>query len=79
MQEFCQFCKNNGELERVYLSHKLKDKRNRIQCPRLREYKCKICGESGDNAHTYLHCPQRESNIFKEYLSSQPLSAKILL
>lgn len=56
-QDCCSFCKNNGEPEMVYKSHNLRDDRMRVQCPRLREYKCKRCGALGDNAHTIRYCP----------------------
>lgn len=61
--QFCVFCKNNGETEQVYTSHKLKDNRNRTMCPRLREYKCTLCGGFGDNAHTIKYCPQKEVTV----------------
>lgn len=69
-QQECVFCKNNGEPESVYRSHNTRDKRKRVQCPRLREYKCRICGAFGDNAHTIKHCPQREQLIVqnREYM-----------
>ncbi|XP_055312752.1 uncharacterized protein LOC129574586 [Sitodiplosis mosellana] len=64
---FCVFCKNNGEQEHVYTSHKVKDNRNRVCCPRLREYKCRICGASGDSAHTIRYCPARETILQSAY------------
>lgn len=58
----CVFCKNNGELERLYKSHVLKDVYGRVQCPILRHYTCPICGQpGGDKAHTVRYCPQRKS------------------
>ena len=38
--EYCRFCKNNGEKEEVYLSHKTKESSGNVQCPVLRNYTC---------------------------------------
>jgi hypothetical protein len=54
----CSFCKNNGEPAYIYNSHSLKDSVGRITCPLLKIYKCPICGESGQNAHTITYCKQ---------------------
>ncbi|XP_066586774.1 uncharacterized protein nanos [Prorops nasuta] len=54
----CVFCKNNGETEEFYRGHILKDAYGKIICPVLRQYKCKICGASGDYAHTRKYCPK---------------------
>ncbi|MEN2498013.1 MAG: Nanos 1 [Marteilia pararefringens] len=56
-QSFCGFCRNNGESEAVYKSHKLKDTFGRVACPVLRSYTCPICACSGDSAHTIKYCP----------------------
>ena len=56
--DFCVFCKNNGEDERFYLSHTLKDDSGAVSCPILRAYVCPICGASGAVAHTIKYCPQ---------------------
>ena len=54
----CSFCKNNGEARSIYTSHAIKDSHGNITCPLLKIYKCPICGESGDNAHTITYCKQ---------------------
>ncbi|GLV44255.1 nanos [Carabus blaptoides fortunei] len=52
----CKFCKKNGESERVYISHNLKDDNGLILCPILRNYTCPHCHASGDRAHTVKYC-----------------------
>ncbi|XP_072163528.1 nanos homolog 3-like [Diadema setosum] len=54
---WCVFCKNNGESEIVYGSHKLKSDDGRTTCPILRAYTCPLCGTNGDRAHTIKYCP----------------------
>ncbi|XP_071497169.1 nanos homolog 1-like [Diadema antillarum] len=54
---WCVFCKNNGESEIVYGSHKLKSEDGRTTCPILRAYTCPLCGTNGDRAHTIKYCP----------------------
>lgn len=65
---FCGFCKNNGESDKVYKGHRLKDFYGRVVCPVLRSYVCPICNASGDSAHTIKYCPmgnKDESYKFK--------------
>ncbi|XP_026485066.1 uncharacterized protein LOC113392733 [Vanessa tameamea] len=52
----CRFCKNNGERESYYRSHRLRV-RGRVSCPVLRAYRCRRCGARGDHAHTLKYCP----------------------
>nr|XP_034824096.1 uncharacterized protein LOC117981937 [Maniola hyperantus] len=52
----CRFCKNNGEKESYYRSHRLRCQ-GRVTCPVLRDYRCHRCGAYGDNAHTLKYCP----------------------
>ncbi|XP_068633613.1 nanos homolog 1-like isoform X2 [Battus philenor] len=54
----CAFCKSNGQSVMWYTSHILKDKKGRVKCPILRAFKCPLCGETGDRAHTPKYCPQ---------------------
>ncbi|CAI9741867.1 Hypothetical predicted protein [Octopus vulgaris] len=54
---FCVFCKNNGENAVLYTGHVLKDELGRVSCPVLRSYTCPLCGSSGDRAHTVRYCP----------------------
>ncbi|XP_054767543.1 uncharacterized protein LOC129274819 [Lytechinus pictus] len=54
---WCVFCKNNGESEMVYASHKLKSEDGITTCPILRAYTCPLCGTNGDRAHTIKYCP----------------------
>ncbi|XP_033125034.1 nanos homolog 1-like [Anneissia japonica] len=55
--DWCVFCKNNGEMESVYMSHILKNVDGKVRCPILRKYTCPICGMNGDHAHTIKYCP----------------------
>lgn len=52
----CRFCKNNGERESYYRSHRLRIN-GRVSCPVLRAYRCRRCGARGDRAHTLKYCP----------------------
>lgn len=56
--QLCVFCRNNGESEKFYTSHNLKDAYGKAICPVLRAYTCPLCGTSGDDAHTVKYCPQ---------------------
>jgi hypothetical protein len=52
----CSFCKNNGESEKIYTSHTMKNSKGKVTCPLLKIYKCPICGQTGDSAHTITYC-----------------------
>ncbi|XP_045515030.1 uncharacterized protein LOC123708399 [Pieris brassicae] len=51
----CRFCKNNGECESVYRSHRLRTE-GKLSCPVLRHLVCERCGATGDDAHTIKYC-----------------------
>lgn len=60
----CVFCLANGEDEKVYRSHVLKDSDGRVQCPVLRLYTCPVCNyPGGDYAHTIKYCPQNKQTF----------------
>ena len=39
-QEYCRFCKSNGETVETYSSHVTKRNDGKVECPVLREYVC---------------------------------------
>jgi hypothetical protein len=49
------FCKNNGVDEKIYSAHVLKDYKGRTLCPKLRLYKCPICGADGDGGKIVIN------------------------
>lgn len=53
--KICRFCKNNGECESVYRSHRLRTE-GKLSCPVLRHLVCERCGATGDDAHTIKYC-----------------------
>ena len=57
----CVFCRNNGEDEKIFSSHQLKDASGRVTCPVLRDYTCPLCQASGDVAHTIKYCPKNSN------------------
>ena len=61
--QYCAFCRTNGEINTVYMSHVLKDSYGRTTCPFLRKYTCPFCGSSGDDAHTMKYCPLNVTGI----------------
>ena len=58
---YCRFCQNNGESAEIFLSHVTKESNGAVQCPVLRSYKCPVCGQTGDRAHTVSYCPRNRT------------------
>lgn len=75
MDDHCVFCKNNGADEILYKSHTVKDLKGRVLCPKLRLYKCPICGADGDQSHTVRYCPKKPI-VTMEDLKKQDASKK---
>jgi len=63
---FCVFCKNNGEDEKFYMTHTLKDDGGLVRCPVLMKYTCPICGATGKVAHTVRYCPKNKDDKYHE-------------
>jgi hypothetical protein len=66
----CSFCRNNGEPERIYKSHSLKDMQGRTACPLLKLYKCPICGQTDKDAHTITYCSKYKSGKRSKMLNN---------
>jgi len=67
---FCVFCKNNGEDEKVYMSHSLKHDNGTIRCPILYNYECPLCGATGPISHTIRYCPSSKGKQQVEEVAS---------
>ncbi|KAG5682300.1 hypothetical protein PVAND_011660 [Polypedilum vanderplanki] len=76
LENFCAFCKNNGEPMAVFNSHAVKDAKGRVLCPKLRIYKCPICGKDGDEAHTTKYCPEKKIITYEDIIKIEALKAK---
>ena len=58
IQSPCRFCMRNEPGNwTVYMSHPVRDSKDRVVCPQLRSYVCPNCGATGDRAHTRAYCP----------------------
>lgn len=67
---FCVFCKNNGEDEKVYMDHTLKHDNGTIRCPILYNYECPLCGATGPVSHTIRYCPSSKGRQQLEEVAS---------
>jgi len=67
---FCVFCKNNGEDEKVYMGHTLKHDNGTIRCPILYNYECPLCGATGPVSHTIRYCPSSKGKQQVEEMAS---------
>lgn len=66
--KLCTFCRTNGEVEQIYMSHSLKDSSDRITCPILQRYVCPDCGATGEKTHTKKYCPVLQKKLRMEML-----------
>ncbi|CAB4061344.1 unnamed protein product [Lepeophtheirus salmonis] len=74
MYTYCAFCHKNGELEKFYNSHTLKDENGKTTCPVLMRYICPLCNASGVNAHTTSYCPKSDRRRARGSIPSSPNS-----
>ena len=72
-KSLCLFCRKNDEPESVYSTHQIKDAEGNITCPTLAAYKCRICGATGQKAHTVRHCPENKKKDISKVL---PISSQ---
>jgi len=73
----CSLCYHNGEPEEFCSSHNLKTRDGRIvTCPVLRKFVCKLCGASGDKAHTQRYCPLNKDGVFNRGASLPQLKTR---
>ncbi|XP_075061147.1 nanos homolog 3 [Mixophyes fleayi] len=63
----CSFCKANGESQRVYTAHGLKDQLGNVVCPILSNYTCPQCKATGAKAHTRRFCPMTNKRYTSVY------------
>uniref|UniRef100_A0A6M2CP67 Nanos-type domain-containing protein n=1 Tax=Rhipicephalus microplus TaxID=6941 RepID=A0A6M2CP67_RHIMP len=61
----CAFCRRLGETRSFARTHILRDPlTNAVVCPILRDYRCEICGATGDKSHTRSYCPMRPEGTY---------------
>ncbi|KFB37938.1 AGAP006098-PA-like protein [Anopheles sinensis] len=58
-EDFCVFCRNNGENPILYNSHRCKNERGLVSCPVLQALVCPYCKATGPVAHTIKYCPNK--------------------
>jgi protein nanos 1 len=56
----CKVCKDSGEEEAVYSSHRVKDYDGNVTCPKLRAIVCSRCHKKG---HTQSYCKTDMSKV----------------
>ncbi|XP_049950951.1 nanos homolog 2 [Schistocerca serialis cubense] len=60
---WCAFCRNNGESDKIFRSHQLKDNYGKTVCPILQKYVCPLCKATGPEAHTVKYCPKNPNPL----------------
>jgi protein nanos 1 len=67
----CKVCKDSGEEESVYSSHRVKDYDGNVTCPKLKAIVCSRCNKKG---HTQSYCKTdlAKAHVREEHKAPEP-------
>jgi protein nanos 1 len=68
----CKVCKDSGEEEAVYSSHRVKDYDGNVTCPKLKAIVCSRCHKKG---HTQSYCKTDLAKALIREHKSEPVAA----